>query len=58
MAIFGTPVNGYLWFGKYLKALTIHYDLGKYQRTLTMITNFAEYICNSEVAMKQSEKRI
>ena len=51
-------MNGYLWFGKYLKALNIQYDLGKYERTLTMITNFAEYIYNSEVAMKQSEKRI
>ena len=44
--------------GKNVKNFTINYDLAKYLTTLTIITDFAENIWNSRVAMKQSENHI
>ena len=44
--------------GKNLQSFTINYDLDKYLTTLTIITDFAENIWNSGVAMKQSENPI
>ena len=43
---------------KNLQKFTINYNLAKYMMTLTIITDFAENIWNSGVAMKQSENPI
>ena len=43
---------------EYLETLTIHEDLGKCLKILTIIIDFTENIWDFRVAMKQSENRI